>query len=150
MCGRRGCLTAYAGARALLKRWKVPPKGRRAGGRNLGALREMMAAGLDGNAELNSIVMDGARALGLAIGNLENVYGPMVTVVHGLYTLFGEGVRALIEEGAQEQTQRGPAGSAVVRFSDLGEFAGSMGAALLARDRGFNAYVASKVLCAEG
>ena len=146
-CGQRGCLEAYSAAWALNKQWrkrrglKTTEDTMRGEG-----LRELLQGAADKDPVLLEVVREGAHSLGIAIGNLSNIYGARTIVVHGIYSLFGRTIHQVIEDTARQHIRHAYMDEVRVCFSELGEFAGSMGAALLARDKNFAVYVSDRVL----
>ncbi|WP_445283583.1 ROK family transcriptional regulator [Streptomyces sp. DSM 118148] len=136
-CGARGCLEAYAGAEALVARW------REAGGRPSDgadeetALTELLAAArpADGRASdpvAAAVLAETAEYLGAGLSDLINLFQPERLLIGGWAGLqlggaFLDGVR----EHALAQAMRFPAGRVGIELGLLGPDAVTVGAAVL-------------------
>ncbi|MFF1407857.1 ROK family protein [Streptomyces sp. NPDC058294] len=136
-CGARGCLEAYAGAEALVARW------REAGGRPSGgageerALTELLAAarpddGAEPDPVAAAVLDETARYLGAGLSDLINLFQPERVLVGGwaglqLGPAFLEEVRA----HALAQALRFPADRSRIELGHLGPDAVTVGAAVL-------------------
>ncbi len=142
-CGRRGCLEAMASRTAIAKKvskaiakgmssalaGKVSEKGDRIKSRDLAqaylaadplALREVERS---------------AKYLGLTIGGLVNLLGPEVVVIGGGVTeAIGESYVNLVRQAARSQILTDPDQKIAIVPAALGDDAGVLGAALMARE----------------
>ena len=117
-CGRRGCLELYAGGDGMLRRL-----GRTNHGVNsIAALVEQARAGHD---QVLSVISDGARAMGRALGNVSLVLNPSTIVLGGELAALG----ALLADPIRAELASIPFGRPIeVRVSELGERASLVGA----------------------
>ncbi|MEU3659871.1 ROK family protein [Streptomyces sp. NPDC032940] len=137
-CGARGCLEAYAGAEALLARW------REAGGRPTSgtddeeaALTDLLRAaqppdGGEGDPVAARVLAETAEYLGAGLSDLINLFQPERILVGGWAGLrlgprFLESVRA----HAHAHALRHPAGRVGIALGRLGPDAVTVGAAVL-------------------
>lgn len=143
-CGRRGCLEALASRSAIARRIaKATKKGidstlagkvdRRSGKLKSGELAEAMAAG---DPVAVKEIHRAAYYLGLGLGGLVNLLGPEIVVVGGGVTqALGEPFLELIRESARNQILVDSDQTIRIESAALGDDAGILGAALLARER---------------
>ncbi len=137
-CGAQGCLEAYAGAEALLERWReaggVPP----AGADEETALTAMLAAaypvepGTEPDATALAVLAETAEYLGAGFADLINLFQPERILVGGwaglqLGTRFLETVKGYASEYALTY----PAGRVTIDMGKLGPDAVTVGAAIL-------------------
>ena len=142
-CGRRGCMEALASRTAITRRiHKSIQKGAstslrekisRKGGRlKSGDLAEAL---LMGDPLANKEVRRAAYFLGLGLGSLMNVFGPEVVVVGGGVTeALGEPWMELVRATAREFCLVDPSERIRILPAALGDDAGMLGAALMARE----------------
>lgn len=143
-CGRRGCMEALASRSAIARRIaKAHRKGvatvlgekATAKGQRLKS-KELASAFLAKDAVTVREVSRAARFLGLGLGGLINVVGPEVIIVGGGVTkALGESYLNLVRAAAQEQMLTAPKQTTPIVAAALGDDAGILGAALLARER---------------
>lgn len=143
-CGQNGCLEALASRTAIARRITksirngVPTvladKIARKGGRlKSGDLAEAVASG---DHVATKEVHRAAHYLGLGLGSLVNVFGPEIIVIGGGVTVaLGEGFLDLIRASARSQILVDPHQRIKIAGAGLGDDAGILGAALLARER---------------
>lgn len=135
-CGARGCLEAYAGAEALLERW------REAGGEPPGTGEESGVAALlaaanpvDGGAPdpvARAVLDETAEYLGAGISGLVNLFGPERVLVGGWAGLaLGPHLLPAVREHAAAYSLRHPAARVAVELGELGPDAVTVGAATL-------------------
>jgi glucokinase len=143
-CGRRGCLEALASRSAIARRiakacglgapsvlaGKLSGKGDRLKSKDLAAAfaaRDALAV---------REVERSARFLGQGLGSLVNVLGPEVVIVGGgVVEAIGEPYVELVRASARRRILVDPAGVLPIVAAALGDDAGILGAALLARER---------------
>lgn len=143
-CGERGCLEALASRTAITRRIsKAVKKGqqtfladkvsRKTGRLKSGDLAEALATG---DIVATREVRRAAHYLGLGLGGLINVIGPELIIVGGGVTeALGEPYVDLVRAAAREQCLADPSGKVRIERAALGDNAGILGAALLAREK---------------
>jgi len=143
-CGARGCMEALASKTAIARRvQKAIRKGlptalgdkmARKGGRlKSGDLAEAVAT-----KDLVALkeVQRAAHYLGLGIGSLINVLGPEIVIIGGgVAGALGAPYIDLVRTAAQSQALADPEGRIRIEPAALGDDAGILGAALLAREK---------------
>ncbi len=143
-CGARGCMEALASKTAIARRiTKAVRKGlptvlgekiARKGGRlKSGDLAEAVAA-----KDLVALkeVQRSAHFLGLGLGGLINVLGPEIVLIGGgVAGALGDAYLDLVRTAARSQTLTDPDGRIRIDRAALGDDAGILGAALLAREK---------------
>jgi glucokinase len=143
-CGARGCMEALASKTAIARRiQKAVRKGlptvlgdkmARKGGRlKSGDLAEAVAT-----KDLVALkeVHRAAHYLGLGIGSLINVLGPEIVIIGGgVAGALGSPYIDLVRTAAQSQALADPEGRIRIEAAALGDDAGILGAALLAREQ---------------
>ncbi|MDB5353217.1 MAG: transcriptional regulator/sugar kinase [Planctomycetota bacterium] len=142
-CGRRGCLEALASRSAIAKRIG---KAHKAGRSTVLASKvdskndklkskELAAAYLSGDAVAVSEVHRAAHYLGLGLGSLINVLGPELVIIGGGVTeALGVGYLDAIRASAWNQVLTNPGNKIQIVPAALGDDAGILGAALMARE----------------
>jgi glucokinase len=143
-CGANGCLEALASRTAITRRvLKAIEKGHptileekmaRKGGRlKSGDLSEAVASR---DPVAVKEVSRAARFLGLGLGSLINVFGPEVVIIGGGVTeALGEPYVDLVRASIRERALTDPGGTVRITRAALGDDAGMLGAALLAREK---------------
>ncbi len=139
-CGRRGCLEAYAGGWALARRLSGAEE-------SLAPYQQFQRAGEEPGSEARAALRAGCRQLGLGLANLTALVAPDDIVLHGLYNLLGEDELAELQAAVAAVAPDQPAPR--VRFSQLDEYAGALGAAMAARDEKAPAYLLQTYLPTE-
>lgn len=143
-CGARGCLEALASKTAIGRRvQKAVRRGQptvlgekmaRKGGRlKSGDLAEAVAA-----KDIVALkeVHRAAHYLGLGLGSLMNAIGPEIVIVGGgVVGALGQPYLDLVRTAARSQALTDPGGLIRIERAALGDDAGILGAALLARER---------------
>ncbi|MEV5643003.1 ROK family transcriptional regulator [Streptomyces flaveolus] len=137
-CGARGCLEAYAGAEALLARW------REAGGRppsgtddEEAALTDMLRAahppdGREPDPVAARVLAETAEYLGAGLSDLINLFQPERILVGGWAGLqLGPGFVESVRTHAYAHALRHPAGRVGITLGRLGPDAVTVGAAVL-------------------
>ena len=143
-CGNRGCLEAFAGARALTAAARRRARSAAAGaglrrlvrerGEQLSP-RDLAAAAADGDPDAREIYALAGDRLGLAVGNLINVLDPERVVIGGGVARAGALIldpcrRRAVTVVLGEHGRRTP-----IVPAELGPWAAALGAALLAEER---------------
>ncbi|WP_395364816.1 ROK family protein [Streptomyces sp. YH02] len=137
-CGAQGCLEAYAGAEALLERWReaggVPP----AGADEETALTAMLAAaypvepGTEPDATALAVLAETAEYLGAGFADLINLFQPERILVGGWAGLqLGTRFLETVKGHASEYALTYPAGRVTIDMGTLGPDAVTVGAAIL-------------------
>jgi glucokinase len=122
-CGKRGCLEAVAGGKAL---------GRRAREAGIAAdTRELFARAAAGEGRAVSLLDDVARDLGLGISIMVNLFNPQRVIVGGGMAAAGDLLFAPMRRYAVELTMPGLRDTFDIVPAALGEEAGVVGAAAL-------------------
>jgi predicted NBD/HSP70 family sugar kinase len=133
-CGGRGCLEAYVGGEAILRRWREA--GAEVAREDAQALTELLAAAEDGDARAIGVVDETIEILGLGLGNLVNLFNPEQVVVGGwagqlLYQARGDQLGRMLREFSLDR----PAEQVSLASCLLGDDAVALGAALLPLER---------------
>ncbi len=142
-CGRRGCMEAMASRTAITRRInkairkgvptvlrdRIAKKGRLKSG-------DLAEAVHSGDHVATKEVHRAAHYLGLGLGGLVNVLGPEVIVIGGGVTVaLGQPFIDLIQSSADAQILTDPDGKIRFEIAGLGDDAGILGAALMAREK---------------
>ncbi|WP_406858839.1 ROK family transcriptional regulator [Streptomyces sp. HUAS MG47] len=137
-CGSQGCLEAYAGAEALLERWREAGGEPPAGADEETALTSLLAAAYPpgGEAEADatavSVLAETAEFLGAGFADLINLFQPERILVGGWAGLqLGERFLTAVRQHAREYALRYPASRTTIDLGKLGPEAVTVGAALL-------------------
>ncbi|MER5740309.1 ROK family transcriptional regulator [Streptomyces sp. NPDC002262] len=136
-CGARGCLEAYAGAAALLERWREAGGEPPAGAGEEAALAAMAAAArpADGGAPdpaALAVLEETAEYLGAGFADLINLFQPERILVGGWAgLLLGPRFLADVEEHARAYALAYPAARVALGMGTLGPDAVTVGAASL-------------------
>jgi glucokinase len=143
-CGRRGCLEALSSRSAIARRvLKAADNGeesilaakvdKKSGKLKSGDIAAAVAAG---DAVALREVYRAAYFLGLGLGGLVNLLGPEIVVIGGGVTeALGPMFLDLIRASARQQILVDPGEKIKIEAAALGDDAGILGAALLARER---------------
>ncbi|MET9677285.1 ROK family protein [Streptomyces sp. NPDC006482] len=137
-CGSRGCLEAYAGAEALLERWREAGGAAPAGADEETALTAMLAAAYPADAERTpdaaalAVLEETAEYLGAGFGDLVNLFQPERILVGGWAGLqLGARFLETVKEHAKEYALAYPAARVRIEMGTLGPDAVTVGAAIL-------------------
>ncbi|MGC8641223.1 MAG: ROK family protein [Isosphaeraceae bacterium] len=143
-CGAKGCMEAMASKTAIQRRVNkavrrgtptvLSAKMARKGGRlKSGDLAEAVAAK---DPVALKAVQRAAHYLGLGLGSLINVLGPEIVIIGGgVVNALGDPWVELARTAARTQVLTDPAGHIKIERAALGDDAGILGAALLAREQ---------------
>lgn len=143
ICGQRGCWERYASGNGLAWLAREAAANGRAGSVLAGASGDIeavrgehvTAAAAAGDAEARAIMSTFARWIGLGLANLANIFDPSVIVLGGGLVEASETLLAPVRAALEELTLGTAARPQLhVVPAALGERAGSIGAALLARE----------------
>jgi glucokinase len=143
-CGARGCMEALASKTAIARRVEkavrkglptvLSEKMARRGGRLKS--RDLAEAVLNKDLVALKEVQRAAHFLGLGLGNLINVFGPEIVIVGGgVAEALGDSYVELVRAAARSHILTDPAGTIQIGRASLGDDAGILGAALLAREK---------------
>ncbi|MEV7241917.1 ROK family protein [Streptomyces sp. NPDC093248] len=136
-CGARGCLEAYAGAEALVARWREAGGRPSAGADEERALTELLAAArpADGRAPdpvAAAVLAETAEYLGAGLSDLINLFQPERLLIGGWAGLqLGGAFLDQVREHALARALRFPAGRVGIELGRLGPDAVTVGAAVL-------------------
>ena len=133
-CGSRGCLEAYVGGDAILRRWKDAGASVRREDEH--ALAQLLAEAGQGDARALKVVDETIEILGMGLANLVNLFNPERIVVGGwagqrLYRARAKELGKALREFSLER----PAEQVRLDACELGDDAVALGAALLPLDR---------------
>lgn len=144
-CGSRGHLESYAGSAGVIARMQAALSGHADGGTYHQLLaedvtpRDIAAAAEQGSEVCRQIVDETADYVGQAIGMLGQVIDPAVVLLGGAMTFGGAatetGMRFLnrVRQSVKETTLVQVGGNIVIDFASLGNDAGVLGAAMVAK-----------------
>jgi glucokinase len=142
-CGRRGCLEALASRTAIARRIR---KAVRKGATSPVAVelatkpdrlksRELASAYATGDPVVVKEVLRAATILGQALGSLINVLGPDIVIIGGgVAEALGEPYLQPVRAAARAMALVDPDGKTRIELASLGDDAGILGAALMARE----------------
>ncbi|MDV5149108.1 ROK family transcriptional regulator [Streptomyces sp. SBC-4] len=137
-CGSRGCLEAYAGAEALLERWREAGGAVPAGADEETALTAMLAAaypadaGRTPDATALAVLEETAEYLGAGFGDLINLFQPERILVGGWAGLqLGARFLETVKGYTKEYALAYPAARVGIAMGTLGPDAVTVGAAIL-------------------
>ena len=140
-CGRFGCLEAYAGATAIVKRTREALD-EDAGGSSLHAVlrsaggltaRDVFAAAASGDALAGRLIEETAYYLAIGATNAMHMLDPDVVVFGGGMIAAGDGFLARIRHHIRELAFAVLAANTEIRYARLGADAGFIGAAACGR-----------------
>ncbi|HET6551536.1 MAG TPA: ROK family protein [Solirubrobacter sp.] len=137
-CGRRGCLEAYVSGTSIAERAREALAASD-GSSSLAAVveptsRDVAAAAAAGDALAASVWGETVEALSCGLCSLVNVFEPELVVIGGGVARTGEQLLAPVRERVPRDAM-GPAASARIVASSLGERVGVIGAATVAFER---------------
>ncbi|MGW0770206.1 ROK family protein [Streptomyces sp. NPDC002676] len=136
-CGAYGCLEAYAGAEALVARWREAGGRPAAGAGEEAALAELLIAARPGPGRepepvAAAVLAETAEYLGAGLSDLINLFQPERVLIGGWAGLrLGGGFLGRVREHALAHALRHPAGRVRIELGRLGPDAVTMGAAVL-------------------
>ncbi|MFD4370274.1 ROK family protein [Streptomyces sp. NPDC058486] len=135
-CGAQGCLEAYAGAEALLERWREAGGEPPAGADEETALTAMLAAAYPGDGSPDgaalAVLEETAEFLGAGLADLINLFQPERILVGGWAGLqLGARFLAAVSAHARAYALRHPGGRTEIALGTLGPEAVTVGAGLL-------------------
>ncbi|WP_031005148.1 ROK family transcriptional regulator [Streptomyces sp. NRRL F-5727] len=136
-CGARGCLEAYAGAGALLERWREAGGEPPAGAGEETALAALVSAAYPADGDTAdpaavAVLAETAEYLGAGFADLVNLFQPERILVGGWAgLLLGPRFLAQVEEHARAYALAYPAARVTLGMGTLGPDAVTVGAAIL-------------------
>jgi glucokinase len=133
-CGRRGCLETYASATAIVRMAKEAVESGKATGlakvENLQA-KDIFSLAQTGDELSKDIINSAAYYLGIGLGNLINLFNPDTIVVGGGVSRAGDILFDPLRRSAMQWSMEAPAKVVKIVPAQLGNDAGSIGAARL-------------------
>ncbi|MDO0924860.1 ROK family protein [Streptomyces sp. TG1A-8] len=136
-CGARGCLEAYAGAEALVARWREAGGRSSAGAGEERALTDLLAAarpdtGAEPDPVAVAVLAETAEYLGAGLSDLINLFQPERVLIGGWAGLqLGGAFLDEVRAHAFARALRFPAGRSRIELGHLGPDAVTVGAAVL-------------------
>ena len=127
-CGKQGCLETVVSGHALqnlAKKLKLSTNSQNYGGK---ALYE---AALAGNVEARRALSNVGRHIGVAIANVINLFDPSKVILTGGLLKAGDLLLDPLKAAVKEHSVERMAMRCAIEMSELGDFAGAMGAAML-------------------
>ena len=143
-CGNRGCFEALASRTAIMERIKaevkngVPTLLHELTGGDLDKIRsgDLKKAVKKGDALAKRIIKETAVYIGIAVANIINLLNPEYVVLGGgVIEALEDRMMKTIEETARDYAMEGAAEGVKIQASALGDRAGIVGAAVLARQK---------------
>jgi predicted NBD/HSP70 family sugar kinase len=136
-CGSYGCLEALAGLRALETR--VRKAWAELDGKSTPTLNgwQMLTAASHGDKICSHAASEVATYLGIGVANLLNLFNPSVVVLDSRLEMAGPDMLAEIMRTAKRKALTFSVRDVVFRYSQLGEFAGVLGGALICLEKYF-------------
>ena len=142
-CGSRGHLESYAGARGVVKRMKTAMQMAKEVDQELLSEsvtpKEIAAAAAAGNRVCQEVILETGRFVGRAIGMIGQVADPAVVLLGGAMTFgamdthVGREFLQSVRDSVKETTLAQVGGNISIEFATLGNDAGMLGAAMLAK-----------------
>lgn len=141
-CGNRGCLEALASRSAMFKRIEQAVK---AGQKTVltdmlgDSLKDLRSGDLrkairKGDKFVEQVVEDAAEYIGIAVGNLINIFSPEVVVLGGgVIDALEDDMMAIIVETAHDYAMTGTDKGVEIIATKVGDDAGILGGAVLAK-----------------
>ena len=143
-CGGRGCLEAFVGGEAILRRW-TDMQDRRGGTQGTGGdlqstdetkLAHLLQAAATGDSVAREVVSDTVEILGMGLANLVNLFNPERIVVGGWAgLLLHQAHHDELEQAIRRHTLHRPGEQFRLEACVFGDDAVALGAALLPLDR---------------
>jgi glucokinase len=142
-CGNRGCFEALASRTAIFKRIEAAIKEGQETlltemlGKDLKDLRsgDLRKAIKRGDKFVAKVVSDAARVAGIAVGNFINIFNPETVILGGgVIDALENEMMPIIAETAQDFAMEGTADGIKIFATKVGDDAGILGAAVLARN----------------
>ena len=133
-CGARGCVEAYVGGDAVIRRWREA--GAVVTGSDAEAFAQLIDAADAGDATAGRVLSETIEILGLGLANLVNLFNPEQIVMGGWAGLrLVERRQAELYEQVTRFALSRPADQVVLEAGKVGEDAVALGAALLPLER---------------
>lgn len=130
-CGNAGCVEAYAGGWALIRDLAER-------GVEVHDVAEVVALVKQGDMEAMPLVRQAGRVLGDAVADLVSILNPESIVLSGQLAECGEVLLSGVRERVYQRSQPLATRRLSITVSQLGEFAGVMGLALITADQLFD------------
>ncbi len=133
-CGGHGCLEAYVGGDAVVRRWR--DAGADATGTDEEVFAQLIDAADAGDATAARVLTETVEILGLGLANLVNIFNPEQIVLGGWAGLrLAERRQSELSRQVERFALSRPANQAVLEPGKVGEDAVALGAALLPLER---------------
>jgi predicted NBD/HSP70 family sugar kinase len=133
-CGAAGCLEAYVGGDAVIRRWRAA--GAEVTGSDEEGFANLIAAADAGDAIAGRVLDETVEILGLGLANLVNLFNPEQIVVGGWAgLLLAQRRQAELYREISRFALHRPADQVVLEPSKIGDDAVALGAALLPLER---------------
>ena len=129
-CGNVGCVEAYAGGWAIIRDLALL-------GVHAADVGEVVALVRQGNLDAVRLVRQAGRVLGDAVADLVSILNPESIIVSGRLSDSDEVLLSGVRERVYQRSQPLATRNLSISVSQLGEFAGVMGLALITGDRIF-------------
>ncbi|GER90091.1 sugar kinase [Dictyobacter vulcani] len=136
-CGRRGCLEAYVGAPAIITRFRqrVSDRSEACDEDETHALIAILEAAQHNDEVAIQVLQETAHYLGAGLANLVNLFNPQSIMLGGwVGTLLGPYLLPEVRRFVERYALKLPFDATQILVSQSGKDAGSIGAALLARE----------------
>ena len=134
-CGHRGCLEAYTGAPALIRRLReiAPDSSLLSSGDEVQIITDLMTAAEQGDSAARQVLLDTIHYLGAGMADLINLFNPQRIILGGwVGLLLGEHFLPELIQETRRYALKQPFEAARILVSQLGRDAASLGAARLA------------------
>lgn len=134
-CGHRGCLEAYIGAPALIRRLRqiAPTCSVLTSGDEVQTITDLLSAAQQGDAVAKQVLLDTLHYLGAGMANLINLFNPQRIILGGwIGLMLGEHFLPELVQETKRYALKQPFEAASILVSQLGRNAASLGAARLA------------------
>lgn len=139
-CGAHGCLEAYVGAPAIVRRWAAASGEATAGLGEEEAVEQLAVAAEAGGEQALEVLRETARYLGAGVSDLVNLVNPDRIVIGGWVGLrLGPLLLPLVREQARRRALGPPFERLTLDLCHLGPDAVALGAATMIVDRFFAA-----------
>lgn len=140
-CGNHGCLETVASATGVVRVARLLAESYQGDSQVKAAIdsgdnvtsKDIFEAALSGDVFANSVVDKVCHYLGLAVANISNVLNPDSVVIGGGVSAAGEFLRSRVEDNFKKYTFPQVRQSTKIKLAELGNDAGIIGAASLAR-----------------
>ena len=140
-CGRRGCLEAICGVRAVVEKAReaIPPEilGQHGITREKLTVAHLTSPPLNAHAEVQKLVRETGRSIGVLVANLVNLLNPEVFIFGGELAALGEPLLEAVRAEVENRTLEELGGRVEIKISNMRGTAPLIGAYVLALERIF-------------